>query len=136
MEDIRSVLSMYRRREDKLAPDEAITPEIPTQSEFPDVFIDEVLPLFKLNRQEITLLMFLHRQVWSRPNLYRDHGIGPLNSYQDLARVLHLEQDELMQALRSLESMRFIQTIRAGQYFVRRFFTEENDAKFGQRYEF
>ncbi len=136
MGDIRSVLSMYKRRDDKLAPEKNAAAEVPTLSEVPDVFIDEVLPHFKLNRHEIALLMYLHRQVWSRPNLYRDHGIGPLNSYQELARLLHLNQDELMQALRALEGMRFIQTIRAGQYFVRKYFTEENDAKFGQRYEF
>lgn len=139
MEDIRSILSMYKAREgrdEKTAPAREVVHEVPTLSEIPDVFFDEVLTQVKLTRNEISLLMLLYRQVWCRPNLYRGHGIGPLNAYQDLARLLHLTQDEVIHAIRSLEGHRLIATIRAGQYFVRKFFTEENDAKYGQSYEF
>ena len=139
MEDIRSLLSMYRARAGKDDPpvvDHHIVTEVPTVSEIPDVFFDEVLPQVKISRTEIALLMLLYRQVWCRPNLYRSHGIGPLNSYQEIGRTLHLGQEELIHAIRTLENLGFIQTIRAGQYFVRKFFTEQNDRKFGQQYEF
>jgi hypothetical protein len=138
LEDIRSLLSQYKER--KSDSDGEAVLEVgsatPTHCEIPDVFIDEILPTTKLTRSEISLLMLLHRQVWGRPNLYRSHGIGPLNSYQELGRLLHLEQDELIHALRSLEHQGFIQTIRSGQYFVRKYFTEANDLRFAQRYEF
>lgn len=139
MEDIRSILSMYKSKEqkdDNSAPERELVTEKPTLSEIPDVFFDEILPQFKLTRTEISLLMLLYRQVWCRPNLYRAHGIGPLNAYFDLARLLHVSQDDVIHSIRSLESHGFIATIRAGQYFVRKFFTEENDAKYGQHYEF
>ena len=139
MEDIRSLLSMYRARSGKEAPEapqKIAVPETPTLSEIPDVFFDEILPQVKLTRIETALLMTLYRQVWCRPNLYRSHGIGPLNSYQELGRLLHVGQEDVIHSLRSLENHGFIQAIRAGQYFVRKFFTEENDAKYGQQYEF
>lgn len=139
MEDIRSILSMYKSKEqkdDNSAPERELVTETPTLSEIPDVFFDEILPQFKLTRTEISLLMLLYRQVWCRPNLYRGHGIGPLNAYYELARLLHVSQDDVIHSIRSLESHGFIATIRAGQYFVRKFFTEENDAKYGQHYEF
>lgn len=139
MEDIRSVLSMYKSKnktdQDK-EPAAAVEPEIPTLSEIPDVFFDEILPHFKLSRSEISVLMFLYRQVWCRPNLYRDHGIGPLNSYADICRLLHMQQGELINALKNLESHKLVLAVRAGQYFVRKFFTEEFDDKYAQHYEF
>lgn len=139
MEDIRSLLSMYRSRSGKETPagvQRSVVPEIPTLSEIPDVFFDEILPQVKLTRTETALLMLLYRQVWCRPNLYRSHGIGPLNSYQELARLLHVGQEEVIHSLRALENHGFIQAIRSGQYFVRKFFTEENDVKYGHTYEF
>ena len=139
MEDIRSLLSLYRSRTLKdgaRAPEKASVSETPTLSEIPDVFFDEILPQMKLTRTDTALLMLLYRQVWCRPNLYRSHGIGPLNSYLELSRLLNIGQEDLMQSLRSLENSGFIQAIRAGQYFVRKFFTEDNDIKFGQHYEF
>ncbi|MBY0518246.1 MAG: hypothetical protein K2P81_15155 [Bacteriovoracaceae bacterium] len=139
MEDIRSILSMYKSRsnkEDATAPEREVAHESPTLSEIPDLFFDEIIPEFKLSRGDISLLMLLYRQVWCRPNLYRSHGIGPLNAYHDLARSLGVSQDEVIHSIRSLEGHGFIQTIRAGQYFVRKFFTEKNDAKYGQQYEF
>ncbi len=139
MEDIRSILSMYKSKlteSEASAPAEEVRVEAPTLSEIPDVFFDEVITEIKLSRSEIAILMVLYRQVWCRPNLYRGHGIGPLNSYSELARTLHLSQEELIHGIHSLEGHGLVQTIRAGQYFVRRFFTEKNDLKYGQHYEF
>ena len=138
MEDIRSILSMYKSRKEgePKAPARDAAPEIPTVSDIPDLFFDEILPMVKLTRTEISLLMLLYRQVWCRANLYRGHGIGPLNAYHDLARLLNASHDDIIHAVRSLEGHGFIQTIRAGQYFVRKFFTEENDTKYAQHYEF
>jgi len=76
------------------------------------LFFDEILHSFKLSRQEIILLMFLYRQTWCRPNLYKSHGIGPLNSYAEMAGQLNFGQDELSQSLRSLENYGFIETVR------------------------
>ncbi len=130
---------MYKSRkteEDAKAPAREAVLETPTMSEIPDIFFDEILPTVKLTRSEIALLMLLYRQVWCRPNLYSGHGIGPLNAYHDLARLLNVSQDDIIHGVRSLEGHGFIQTIRAGQYFVRKFFTEANDTKYAQQYEF
>jgi DNA-binding MarR family transcriptional regulator len=137
MEDIRLVLSQFRskRKESKNLDKSGVGPEaLASSSEIPDVFFDEVLQHFKLTRPEILVLMFLYRQVWCHPNLYRAHGIGPLNSYAELSKTLHLPHEDLMNYLRSLERYGFIETVRSGQYFVRKFFTEELDLKFGQNY--
>lgn len=139
MEDIRSILSLYKSRQkgdDTSLPAREVPVDTPTLSEIPDIFFDEILPQVKLTRGETVLLMLLYRQVWCRANLYRGHGIGPLNAYHELARLLNMSQDDVIHAVRSLEGHGFISTIRAGQYFVRKFFTEENDAKYGQHYEF
>ena len=139
MEDIRSILSQYKSRQkdgEASAANKDTPVETATLSEIPDVFFDEILPHTKLTRNEIALLMLLYRQVWCRPNLYRGHGIGPLNAYHDLARALNMQQDDVIHAIRALEGQRLIGTIRAGQYFVRKFFTEDNDIKYGQHYEF
>jgi DNA-binding MarR family transcriptional regulator len=106
-----------------------------SSSEIPDVFFDEILRKFKLNRQEISLLMFLYRQVWCRPNLYKSHGIGPLNSYAEVCTNLGITPEELGTYLRVLEKFGFIETVRAGQYFVRKFFTEALDQQYGQDYD-
>ena len=139
MVDIRSVLSMYKSKtktDQGHDPAPSVEPEIPTLSEIPDIFFDEILPHFKLTRPEISVLMFLYRQVWCRPNLYRDHGIGPLNSYADISRLLHMQQGEVINALKNLETHQLVMAVRAGQYFVRKFFTEEFDDKYAQHYEF
>jgi DNA-binding transcriptional ArsR family regulator len=139
VEDIRSILSQYKSRqkdEGSTAAGKEIPAETPTLSEIPDLFFDEIVPHTKLTRNEIALLMLLYRQIWCRPNLYRGHGIGPLNAYHDLARALNMQQDDVIHAIRALEGQGLIATIRAGQYFVRKFFTENNDIKYGQHYEF
>ena len=99
-------------------------------SEIPDVFFDSILIHFKLTRIEIMVLMYLYRQVWCKPNLHKVYGISQLLSYTEMAKLLNLELDEIYHALRKIEEYSFISTIRSGQYFVRKFFTKENDEKF------
>lgn len=138
MEDIRSVLSQFhsKKRQDNEVEKSGTRPStVASSSEIPDVFFDEILQKFKLNRSEISLLMYLYRQVWCRPNLYKSHGIGPLNSYADLCSILGISHEELGQYLRNLEKFGFIETVRAGQYFVRKFFTETLDKQYGQNYD-
>lgn len=141
MEDIRSILSKFHsKKKTKSASDVQRSGEggkitDASLSAIPDLFFDDILHRYKLTRSEITLLMFLYRQVWSRPNLYKSYGIGPLNSYVEMAQLLHFSQEELSQHLRALEKYGFIETVRSGQYFVRKYFTEELDNKYGQDYD-
>lgn len=138
MDDIRDILSQFhsKKRSSNVADKTVSGPSVrPTFSEIPDIFFDEIIGKFKLNRHDITVLMALYRQIWCRPNLYRSHGIGPLNSYQELGQSLHLNQEEILTAIKHLESYGLIETIRSGQYFVRKYFTEENDLRFGQDYD-
>lgn len=139
MEDIRSVLSQFHSKKKRESvsvqrpmPGLGNNPQI---SEIPDLFFDSILLKFKLNRQEISLLMYLYRQVWCRPNLYQAHGIGPLNSYVELSAALGFTVEELGNHLRSLENYGFLETVRSGQYFVRKFFTEAYDQQYGQNYD-
>ena len=141
MEDIRSILSQFNTKKKKKTAVAEIQksgtgPHAEASvSAIPDLFFDEVLQKVKLSRHEIALLMFLYRQVWCRPNLYKSHGIGPLNSYSELAQFLQVTTEELAQELRTLETYGFIETVRAGQYFVRKYFTEALDIKYGQDYD-
>lgn len=139
MEDIRSVLSQFnskKKRDGDSVQKAAVGPaKTASSSEIPDVFFDVVLQKYKLNRHEITLLMYLYRQVWCRPNLYKSHGIGPLNSYAELSANLGITSDELGTYLRVLENYGFIETVRSGQYFVRKYFTEVLDLQYGQDYD-
>ena len=139
MEDIKSILNQFQSKKKKSSDNTSKSGTGPhseaSTSEIPDVFFDDILQHFKLNRTEISVLMLLYRQVYSRPNLYKSHGIGPLNSYSGIASQLNLSTDELTHTLRSLENYGFIETVRAGQYFVRKYFTETMDTKFGQDYD-
>lgn len=139
MEDIRSVLSQFnskKKRDGEAVQKAAVGPaKSASSSEIPDVFFDIILQKYKLNRHEISLLMLLYRQVWCRPNLYKSHGIGPLNSYSELATNLGITPDELGTYLRALENFGFIETVRSGQYFVRKYFTEVLDLQYGQNYD-
>jgi len=137
MEDIRSILSQFKKKRDTKGLEKSgVGPVISAQcSEIPDLFFDEILHQFKLNRFEITILMFLYRQIWCRPNLYRSHGIGPLNSFSVLGQALKLTQEELVHHLHNLENHGLIETVRSGQYFIRKFFTEEFDQRYGQNYD-
>ena len=139
MDEIRMILSKFHSKKklrDSEVQKSGTGPSLEAlTSSIPDLFFDEILIRFKLTRPEITLLMYLYRQVWSRPNLYKSHGIGPLNSYVEMAQALHFTQEELAHNLRSLENYGFIETVRSGQYFVRRYFIEELDHKYGQDYD-
>lgn len=106
----------------------------PTLAEIPDLFFDQVIVDYKLSRIEILVLMYIYRRVWCYPNLHRDHGISPMMSHTEMARVLHLAIEDVYSALRKLEEHEFIKTIRAGQYFVRRYFTKALDEELGQSY--
>ena len=135
MVDIHTILADYRPRRGARSEDQEINhstdQRLPTTSEIPDLFFDEVLVIFKLSRIEIMVLMYLYRRVWCRPNLYKDYGISQLLSHKEMAKQLHLSREEIYQALRKLEELNFIATIRSGQYFVRKYFSKENDEKFG-----
>src|SRR5690554_2244544 len=125
MEDLRTILSSHQTKIDKTKEDAAREPtEISgaSFSEIPDLFFDEVLIQFKLSRVEIALIMYLYRITWCRPNLHRKHGIAPMVSHAQLAAFLELETNDLHSHIRNLEAFGFIETIRSGQYFVRKYF--------------
>ena len=138
MEDIKSILSQFssKKKEDDGPSLTDLPPaHAPHFSEIPDIFFSELLSTYKLNRVDIAVFLFLYGQVWSRPNLYRAFGIGPLNSYQAISAELHFTQEEILQSVKVLESYSLISAVRAGQYFVRKYFTESNDLKYGQDYD-
>ena len=133
--DIQSILATHHSKSsDHRIEDDKEIP-LPSTSMIPDLFFDNVLVQYKLNRVEIMVMMFLYRQVWCRPNLYRKYGIGPMLSYTEMANALNFTIEEIYQVLRKLESLRFITTVRSGQYFVRKYFTEEFDRKYRQCYD-
>jgi DNA-binding transcriptional ArsR family regulator len=137
MEDIRAILSQFhskKRKENDIQTSGLGPFTTPVASEIPDLFFDVVLQKFKLNRNEIVVLMHLYRQVWCRANLYKSHGIGPINSLSELSQILQLSIEELHHHIRSLENYGFIETVRSGQYFVRKYFTEDLDRASGQNY--
>jgi hypothetical protein len=140
MDDIRSVLDRFRSKDapkhSSEGPEGKSDPEWPSFSEIPDLFFDEILHQFKLSRTEVLVLLYLYRQVWCRPNLFKIHGIGPLQSYQEMSVMTHLNVDDLLGTLKRLEELGFIQTVRAGQYFVRKYFLADFDTKYGIVYDF
>ncbi|HLE10115.1 MAG: hypothetical protein A2504_08315 [Bdellovibrionales bacterium RIFOXYD12_FULL_39_22] len=138
MVDLHTILADHKskyHKEGRPGEAENIPANTTTLSEIPDLFFDEILVAFKLNRIEIMVLMYLYRRVWCRPNLYRLHGISQLLSHTEMSKALNLSLDEIYHALRKLEEFAFITTVRSGQYFVRRFFTKENDELLGQNYD-
>lgn len=136
MVDLHSILSDHRSRNStpsKIGDDKIrLTPSV---SEIPDIFFDQILVNFKLTRIEIVLLMYLYRRVWCRPNLHKIYGISPLMSLKEMELFLKVSIDDIFNGLRKLEDFGFISTIRSGQYFVRKYFTKENDEQFGQTYD-
>jgi hypothetical protein len=137
MDDLRSILSTHHRKgisSDEVK-DEPVKRDVASTSEIPDVFFDNILLHYKLNRIEICLLMDLYRGCWCKPNLHKKYGIGPFVSHAELASKYDLTLDGLSKSLRVLEDFGFIETIRAGQYFVRKYFTEELDLYYGQTYD-
>jgi DNA-binding MarR family transcriptional regulator len=137
MEDLRSILSSHHSKSSTTASAiKATNGEVKaTTSEIPDLFFDEILVDVKLTRTEVLLLMFLYRITWCKPNLHRKFGIAPIISHTELAKSLDISNEILHQTVRRLEGFNFIETIRSGQYFVRKYFTEENDRKYGQTYD-
>ncbi|MBY0414003.1 MAG: hypothetical protein K2Q18_07550 [Bdellovibrionales bacterium] len=107
----------------------------PGSSEIPDIFFDKIIVDFKLSRIEILVLMYIYRRVWCFPNLHRSHGISQMMSHTEMAKNLSLAIEDIYSALRKLEEYDFIRTIRAGQYFSRRFFSKDLDLTFGQTYD-
>lgn len=138
MEDLKSILSSHHSKVGTV-PAQAIKPiegELSaTTSEIPDLFFDEILVLIKLTRTEVLTMMYLYRITWCKPNLHRKFGIAPIISHSDLALTLDISSEILHQTIRRIEGFGFIETIRSGQYFVRKYFTEENDRKYGQTYD-
>lgn len=133
--DIRSIIAGHRPKIRSSEPKHSSSGEEATFSKIPDLFFDEVLVSYRLSRIEILVLMYIYRRVWCRPNLYKEFGISPLLGHTDMAKRLNLNMEEVYHSLRKLEEFQFITTIRSGQYFVRKFFTRENDERFGQNYD-
>jgi DNA-binding MarR family transcriptional regulator len=133
MEDLRSIIAGHTGKDD--APVNANADSHPTTSEIPDVFFDEVLVDFKLTRVEVMIIMALYRKTYCRPNLYKKHGISPLLALDELEEALKIDDNQFFHSLRSLETYGLIETIRSGQFFVRRYFTEEIDKRYGQSYD-
>lgn len=145
MDDLRTIIQDHRSK--SLSKDDPKTEQLGVQnaqaqtdlpyassSEIPDIFFDEVLLAFKLNRVEIMVMMYLYRRVWCRANLYKEYGISQILSHTEMSKTLNVEIEQIYQALRKIEEYGFISTIRSGQYFVRKYFTKENDEIFGQNY--
>lgn len=139
MEDLYKIIADHRSRKPILNsnmddPHKLRPSSHATYSEIPDVFFDEVLVRFKLTRVELLVLMNLYRLTWCRPNIYKEFGISPMIGHSHLSVQLEVDVDIVLNSLRKLEEWGFISTIRSGQYFVRKFFTRENDEKYGQTY--
>ncbi len=136
MEDIQSILSSHNRR---ILPENSDESEkkvySPTSSKIPDLFFDEILVDYKLTRSDVLVLMFLYRITWCKPNMNSTYGIAPIISHQATYESMDIESDVFLQSIQRLETYGFIETIRSGQYFVRKYFTEENDRKYGQTYD-
>jgi hypothetical protein len=138
VDELQSILQLHRSKSNISLPQNIGGEEKsynPTASEIPDIFFDKIIPDFKLNRIEILVLMYIYRRVWSFPNLHRSHGISPMMSHTEMAKNLSLAIEEVYSALRKIEEYDFIKTIRAGQYFARRYFTKDLDQVFSQTYD-
>lgn len=107
----------------------------PSVSEIPDIFFDKIIVDYKLSRIEILVLMYIYRRVWCFPNLHRSHGISQMMSHTEMAKNLGVAIEDVYSSLRKLEEYDFIRTIRAGQYFSRRFFSKDLDTSFNQTYD-
>ena len=138
MDELHSILAHHHgkgRTSSKggVRPDQAH--KIPTHSDIPDLLFDEILVENKMARGEIMVLIFIYRQVWCRPNFFKTYGYSPVMSYEDMAKKIGLGLDELFSAIRRLESLKLIETIRAGQYFIRKYLTEDRDTEYGIGYD-
>lgn len=109
--------------------------QTPSASEIPDIFFDKIIVDFKLSRIEILVLMYIYRRVWCFANLHRSHGISQMMSHTEMAKNLGMAIEDIYSALRKLEEYDMIRTIRAGQYFSRRYFSKQMDESFAQTYD-
>lgn len=137
MVDLQSILAEHRSKKvlDNSNNKDGGAVSQPTSSEIPDIFFDKVIIDFKLNRIEILVLMYIYRRVWCFPNLHRSHGISQMMSHTEMAKNMGLAIEDVYSALRKLEEYDMIRTIRAGQYFSRRFFSKKLDEAFDQTYD-
>jgi hypothetical protein len=138
MVDLRSILADHRSKaklDDHHAVDGRGQEVGPSTSEIPDIFFDKIIVDFKLSRIEILVLMYIYRRVWCFPNLHRSHGISQMMSHTEMAKNLGIAIEDVYSSLRKLEEYDFIRTIRAGQYFSRRYFSKDLDQSFGQSYD-
>jgi hypothetical protein len=103
-------------------------------SDIPDVIFDDVVVKSKISRVEMLVYLYFYRHVWCRFNLFRDYGISPVLSLSETSKLLEVTLDELNRAIHKLESLELMETIRLGQYFVRKFGTKSHDEMAGQRY--
>ncbi len=137
MADLQSILTLHRSKTKNQSVSDTgeENDRSPSICEIPDLFFDKIVVDYKLSRIEILVLMYIYRRVWSFPNLHRDHGISPMMSHTEMAKNLGLQIEEIYSALRKVEEYEFIKTIRAGQYFCRKFFTKEYDQYYSQSYD-
>lgn len=139
MDDLHDILAHHHGRprsphnKGGIRPDQS--KKLPTSSEIPDLLFDEVLIENRLGRAETLVLLFIYRQVWCRPNLFKTYGYTPVMGYDEMAKKMGLDLDELFSGIRRLEALKLIETIRSGQYFVRKYLTEDRDLEFGQSYD-
>jgi hypothetical protein len=137
MVDLQSILAEHRskKKTENSSDKGGGNLNTPSTSEIPDVFFDKIIVDYKLSRIEILVLMYIYRRVWCFPNLHRSHGISQMMSHTEMAKNLGIAIEDVYSALRKLEEYDMIKTIRAGQYFARRFFSKEMDESFEQRYD-
>lgn len=138
MDDLQEILISHKsKKKSQLNTDSVDGPwkEMGETSEIPNLFFDNILVTMKLGRIEIMVLMYIYRQVWCRPNLYRQYGLSQLLSHTEMAKSLGTYLDEIYTALRNLESFGLISTIRSGQYFIRKYFLKTHDDYLGQSYD-
>lgn len=139
MVDLKSILAEHRSKVKVEAANEKSggggVQHHPTSSEIPDIFFDKIIVDYKLSRIDILVLMYIYRRVWCFPNLHRSHGISQMMSHTEMAKNLGLAIEDVYLALRKLEEYDMIGTIRAGQYFSRRYFSKEMDELFQQTYD-
>ena len=137
MDELQAILADHRPRFRESHHDPKGTGQTPVASvsEIPDIFFDDILVKFRLSRIEIVVLMYIYRRVWCWPNLHKAYGISPLLSYQQMSKDMGITPEENQAALLKLQEFGLIQIMRAGQYFVRQYFTKELDDYYQKNYD-
>jgi DNA-binding MarR family transcriptional regulator len=137
MVDLHSILATHNSKEkDKRPPKETGDGnEKPSIAEIPDLFFDQFLVQHKLTRIEVLVMMYLYRSVYCKPNLFKIYGLTPVMSHKTISENLNISLDDIYHSLRKLEELGTIETIRSGQYFVRKYFSSDNDLRYKQKYD-